>query len=820
MTQHHLPLAGLRVLELASGVAAAYAGRLLAQFGADVVKVEPPEGDTARRVDLIGAGDPDPEASAVFLYLNAAKQSVVLDLATAPGRSRLAALAERADLVLEDTGPERLAALGVRERADLVRVHVSPFGTFGPYRDWKSTSLTMYAIGGQMQLAGEPDGPPMKTYGYQPEYQAGLHAFSAAVTGLFAVARGERAQGVEIATMEVEAAQQESPGPDAWLHGLADRRYGGQASPTWGFYAVKDGYIGLFAMEPNMRQVANAIEFPALVEDPQFSNRAERMAGADVLFAVISAWASEHTRESAFEVGGEARAPIAQVLPVPSLLDWPGLVEKGFWNEVEHPVAGRYRYPGAALTPGEGEVVYGPAPLLGSAPDEPWAAREPRAGLAPPSPRGPLAGIRVVDLTMVWSGPWAASLLADMGADVIKIEGPDNLDPVRPFGERTQDELDGIYSPYLNQYSRGKRGLCLDLKSERGRELVLQLVAQSDLVIENFRAGVLERLGLGYDVLRAVKPDIVLVSMPGYASTGVEKDRAAYGPVVESMAGFVGLGGIEGEPPLFSGVSYSDPVAGTYAAGAAVLGLLHRVRTGRGQRLELSQRDNMINQIGEVTLEYQLSGEVPRRLGNRHPRWAPQGAYRCRDLDHATAPKLSTGEPVWDRWVTLSVTNDAQWQALCRVIDRDDLGADPRFAHEQGRRNGHDEIDAAISAWTANLDCYAAAHDLQAAGVPAGPVLMALDTLTDPHLVAREFLDETDHPRAGKQLLSRPLWRLSETPLHIARAAPLLGQHNDEILGDLLGLGADEIAALADARIIRYGPGPTRDQAPGERARV
>lgn len=808
--ESRLPLAGIRVLEVATGAAAAYAGRLLAQFGADVAKVEPPTGDATRRVDIIGGGESDPEASAVFLYLNAAKRSAVIDLETREGQERLAALADRADLLLEDLGPARLANLGVRERADMVRVHVSPFGTFGPYQDWKSTSLTMYAIGGQMQMAGDPDGPPMKTYGYQPEYQAGLHAFGAAVTGLFAVARGERAQGIEVATMEVEAAQQESNGPDAWWHGLANRRYGSQAAPTWGFYAVRDGYIGVFAMEPNMGQVAKAIDFPALVEDPQFADRSERMESADVLMAVISAWASEHTRESAFAVGGEARAPIAQVLPVPALLDWPGLVEKGFWHEVDHPVAGRYRYPGAALTPGEGDVIYGPAPLLGSAPVEPWPARASAPALRAPSPRGPLDGIRVVDLTMVWSGPWAAALLADMGADVIKIEGPDSLDPVRPFGQRTQDEIDGMYSPYLNQYSRGKRGLCLDLKTEQGRELVLRLVAESDLVIENFRAGVLERLGLGYDVLRSAKPDIVLVSMPGYASTGSEKDRAAYGPVVESMAGFVGLGGIEGDPPLFSGVSYSDPVAGTYAAGAAVLGLLHRERTGRGQRLELSQRDNMINQIGEVTIEYQLTGRAPSRLGNRHPRWAPQGAYRCRDLDHASAPKQSTGEPVWDRWLTLSVTNDAEWHALCRVIGRADLAADGRFSTEAGRRAGHDEIDVAISAWTATQDCYAAARALQAAGVPAAPVLTALDTLTDTHLVAREFLDETDHPRAGKQLLSRPLWRLSETPMHIARPAPLLGQHNEEVLGDLLGVSAADLAALGEARIVATGPGPTR----------
>ena len=816
-------LTGVRVLELAGGIAAAFAGRLLATYGADVVKVEPPKGDAARRYDLTGASDPDPEASALFLYLNAGKRSVTLDAGTAGGRAALASLVGQADVLIEDLGPDALARLGLdwpalhARHPQLTVVSMSPFGSFGPYAGYRATGLVSYAIGGQLYFTGNPDGPPMKTYGFQAEYQAGLHGFSVALLALVDRTRNGRAQRVELAAMELLASQQEEALPTATIHGVATRfRGGNMLSPLWGLYPASDGYVGLFALAPNYPAIAEALDFPELLTDPRFTMRSgEIEGGRDILEAVIRGWCLDHTRAEAYRHGEETGAPITMVLEVPELLRWPPLVEAGFWREVDHPVAGRVIYPGPAITLGEGEGIAARAPLLGEhagAVAAEWAGASRALPVAPAAAsRAPLEGIRILDFTIVWSGPYAAALLADMGAEVIKIEGPGAYDSVRPL-TWIDEKIRALYSPYVCQYNRNKLGFGVDIKSEAGRDLVLQLVARSDVVIENFRAGVIERLGLSYEDLRRANPRIIMLSMPGFTSTGPEASRAAYGPVVEGMSGFVGLGGEEGGPPLFSGLSYSDPVAGTLAAGAMLLALLHRERTGRGQRVELSQRNAMINLLGEAIVEYSLGGRTPPRLGSRHPRWAPQGVYPCRPLNPDAAPlhyDLTTR--LTDRWLALSVTNDDEWAGLCRAIAARGgpaLAGDPRFATAARRQANHDALDDLIAGWTREQDVVEAFHLLQAAGVPAAPVNTAVDHLRDPHLLARGFFEDVDHPRFGWRSFSRPTWLLSETPQHLRTAAPLVGEHNNRVLREVLGLEDDAIAGLRASGVLYDGPAP------------
>jgi len=394
----------------------------------------------------------------------------------------------------------------------------------------------------------------------------------------------------------------------------------------------------------------------------------------------------------------------------------------------------------------------------------------------------PLHGVRVLDLTMAWAGPYATRLLADMGAEVIKIEAVENWDLLRTFtGQPPSMDRGWDKSPYFNHVNRNKYGCALDLSKPRGRDLFLRLAAMSDVVIDNFRAAVMESLGLAYDALREANDQLIVIAMPSHGQSGPEREFVAYGTNAEQLSGLCSLTGYAAGPPQKTGISYGDPVAGTAAAGAIALALWERRRTGRGQYIEVAQREIMTNMIGEYVLAYAMSGRQPDRRGNRHSSMAPHGCYPC------------SGD---DRWLAIACETDAQFAALCRVIGRPALAADERFADVVARYRHQDELDGVIAAWTGGQDRDRAAEALQAAGVPAAPVLSVPDVLADEHLRARGFFELVSHPIAGAWEMEGPHWRMSESPGHVRLPAPAFAEHNDYVFRELLGLSADEVAAL------------------------
>ncbi|HZQ36685.1 MAG TPA: CoA transferase [Dehalococcoidia bacterium] len=433
-------------------------------------------------------------------------------------------------------------------------------------------------------------------------------------------------------------------------------------------------------------------------------------------------------------------------------------------------------------------------------------------GVAREATLPPLYGVRIIDLTMVWAGPYATRLLADAGADVIKIEGVTRPDSIRTSGAMA---LGGVERPfdrvaYFNEYNRNKRGLALDLSRPEGRAALLRLVRVADALIENFRAGVLEGWGLGPERLLAERPDLVIVSMPGFAKRGSERDLAGYGPTIEQLGGLIQLTGYPGDGPEKSGISYGDPIAGTMAAGAMIAALLRRRRTGQGAVVEVSQRDNMLNMIGEAVLDYCMNRRLPERRGNRHRWMAPHGCYPSLPLPEAEGRPLGrAGQPTGvatDRWVTIAVATDAQWQALCRVIGRPDLAEDPRYAQALGRYERQDELDAIIANWTRQRSDDEAMTLLQAAGVPAAAVRTPLAQTRDPHLAERGFYREIEHPVAGRYRVAGPLWNVSSPRPEIVRPAPVFGQHRVEVLGDLAGYDAEALAELEREQVIGDEP--------------
>jgi benzylsuccinate CoA-transferase BbsF subunit len=387
---------------------------------------------------------------------------------------------------------------------------------------------------------------------------------------------------------------------------------------------------------------------------------------------------------------------------------------------------------------------------------------------------------------MMWAGPYATHLLGEMGAEVIKVESPRAWDNVRTlFPVRDPEPWNASF--YFNDYNREKKSLTLDLVQPRGRELFLGLVARADAVIENYRADVLEKLGIGWEALRRARPDVILVSMAGFGKTGADRELVGYGPIVEQMAGLASLTGYGDGVPYKTGISYGDPVAGVAAAGALVLALVQRRRSGRGAWIDLAQREIMAEMLGEAFAAASLRGEDPVHRGNRHPTWAPQGVYPC------------AGE---EQWLALSVRSDAEWRLLAARIGAPELGA---LSLEE-RRVRHDEVDAAIERWTRAQEAQAAQDALQALGVPAARVLDSDSIHWDAHLLAREYWDFMRHPRMQPYPQPAPAWRLVEANPRPRRPAPLFGEHNREILCGLLGVPEAELTALAAAGVIGDAP--------------
>ncbi len=814
-------LDGVRVVDLSEDVAGAFAAKLLAAAGADVVKVEAPGGDPTRHTGP-RVGDA-PDGSVLFAYLNTGKRGVVLDAADAADRDALWRLLLRADLVIESGAPGAWRARGVdfdvlqEARPATVVCSITPFGQDGPRAGWRATALTAAAAGGQMALCGESDQPPLKSAGHQAFYQAGLHGFAASVTALFAARRSGLGDHLDLSIQEVQAASLEGFGPNALVRGTDAERTGNQARAVWGIYPCADGFVGVASMARQTGSVYRCIGRPEMADDPAFANLLAHPEANDVAAALIAEWTTAHTAREIFDESQRHRAPFS-LIPTPrDLLEWEPLRLTGFWHEIDHPVLGRHALPDLPFAIDGARGTWRRAPLIGEHTAEVRA--ELAAGASAPAiaggsattpagapPAMPLAGLRVLDATQVWAGPYAARFLADMGADVIHVEGPTFPDAVRGIG-RGDDPRSFNKAPYFNEYNRNKRGLALDLQRPEGVAIAKRLIAHADVVIENWSVGVAERLGLGWEQLHAINPRLVMVQMPGFSQSPPESERVGFGPTIEQMGGLVALQGYAGGPPHKSGISYGDPTAGIVAAGATALALLRRERTGEGSHVVVAQRDNIIGMVGEFMLAESIGAGYPVRIGNRDADCAPHGVYRARD-DAGRIQADVLGNPLREfneTWLAIAVDSDDAWRALRSVVGDARLD-DPRYEGAEGRRADEDAIDAVLGEWARGLDADEAAARLQAAGVSAMPVLTPLMVTRDAHLAARGAFPSYDHPEAGVQRTMRPVWRLRRRPQPPIRPAPCFGEHNDTILRELGGCDDAEIARLAEAQVITDVP--------------
>jgi len=405
----------------------------------------------------------------------------------------------------------------------------------------------------------------------------------------------------------------------------------------------------------------------------------------------------------------------------------------------------------------------------------------------------PLEGIRVTDLTQVWSGPYVTNLLANLGAEVIKIEAIQRLDPWRGGGAQMDEERYWERSPLWNSVNFDKLGITLNLSQPRGVEIFKKLVKISDVVAENYTPRVMKNFGLDYPVLREANPRIIMISLPGHGSSGPWKDYVGFAFSIEQMAGIPQLTGYPDGPPEMTGTAFSDTIVGVNGLTAVILALLFRRMTGKGQYIDLSQIEATTCLIGDAIIDYTINNRVQPRRGNRHPFMAPHGYYRCK------------GD---DRWVGIAVSSDEEWQRFGKAIGEPPWTKEDRFAACLSRWHNQDELDRLIEGWTIKLDHHEVMNTLQPAGVAAGAVLTSAELLIDPHLKERGTFQMVDRAVVGAHYYPIPTapMKLSRSPVRIRRPAPLVGEHNDYVLGELLGMSKVEIQSLVDEQIIGTTP--------------
>jgi crotonobetainyl-CoA:carnitine CoA-transferase CaiB-like acyl-CoA transferase len=770
-------------MQQGSGIALDYCGKLFADFGADVIKLEPPGGDPLRAMPPILANG----ESGVFAWLNTNKKSVTETPAA------IDALLPGADVLLTNRARDDLAA----RYPGLAMTAVDWFGEHGPYSGFAGTEAVVRALGGLVALTGPAEGPPILATECQQGPIAGLAAFIATASGLYGRDQGARRFSVSIHETAVNVAEYEAA--VAWDAGGSRKRPGinrfGRNYPV-GIYETKQGLIGVTIVTPGQwRGICAMLGMPDLAKEKRFSLNTDRLAASreiDALFQPV--WATK-TAEEWFELALEYKLPMAVVPDMATLLEQDVHRQRGAFVPVR---IGEEAFEAPRLPQfltGTPPLSGGTAPLAG----EDHAIWSVPGLLKPPGQApagsGALQGLRIIDLTMGWAGPTAARHLGELGAEIIKVEACQYPDWWRGTDLRASFIAEQKYEkiPWFQLMNRNKLDVTLDLANPEGVALLKRLVATSHAVIENYSADVLRKLGLDYSVLKDVRPGLVMLSMPAFGSGNAWSDCRAYGSTLEHASGLPTLTGSADHPPVMNQTAYGDPVGGFNAAASLIVALLHQQRTGQGQNIDISQVECMLPLVAPSLIEQSALGTTSPRIGNRHRVYVPHGAFRC------------AGD---DEWVAIAVCDDAQWRAACAVMGRPDLAelsVGERRAHE-------DALEAAVTAWTGGRSAEEAMNLLQAVGVAAGVVRRPGDLHLDPHLVARGFWHRVDRPFIGAHWQSSAAWREGTAAYPIRRPAPTLGQDNAAILTGMLGLDAAELARLAERDIIGTVPKPRRAQ--------
>lgn len=815
-------LTHVRVLDLTDG-GAALAGQMLGDLGADVILIEPPGGVASRRLAPFCDDAPALEASLEFFSVHRGKRSVELDLDNEAGRDRLRVLVSSADVLIDDGPSGRAARAGfdaealARSRPELVHVSVTPFGQLGPKSQWVATDLTITASSVAMWLTGDEDRAPLSCSVPQAFFHAGAEAACGALIALAERRRSGLGQHVDVsAQAAMMIAAQSTLLSHGWNDVQMSRVAGGikVAGRRLRFvYPCADGYVNLTFLFGQPLGLGTSRFFDWMHEEGACSDAQKnedwvaygaKLLGGGVSDAdheaameTISRFMTTKTKAELLSAAFERRLLLVPLSDGLDLHHSKQLAERDYWQALHHPPLERdVVYPGPFAKLARTPIRYrSPPPMLGEHTDAVLGESPPvsiaATGRAPavgePAPGAlPLAGLRVLDFSWVYAGPAVTRVLADYGATVIRLESataPDALRAGVPFKDGEGGwERSGNYA----NVNAGKLNVGLNLRVEPARDVVLRLVDWADVVVENYSPRGMRGFGLDYDTLRARKPDIVMLSTCLNGQTGPERDLAGYGTMGAALAGFGYVTGWPDRPPAAPFMAYTDYVSPRFALAALLAAVDHRDRTGEGQHIDCSQAEASIHNLGAAILDAGVNCRATRRRGNASPHYAPSGVYPVR------------GE---DQWVALAAPDCATFSALA---DEAALGwaDDPRFATPEARLGHMAELDDEIARWTVRHEVADLEVTLQARGVPVHRVSLSADLFADPQLERRGHFVVLDHPVVGRVPYESSRFVLSRTPAQLVRPAPTHGQHNQQVLGELLGYTDDEITELVIAGAI------------------
>ena len=802
------PLSGYLVVDLSSGIAGAYCTRLLADGGATVIKVEPPEGDALRRWTASGEPLPDGRDAPLFSYLAGGKQSVVFGPDGDEAAADLDELLGHAHAVVWSPGPaaDAVGASAPRSllsaRPHLAVAAITPFGLDGPWRDKPATEFTLQAwSGGIVGLGrGAPDRAPVHVGGQVGEWLSGAYTAVGIQAALAAARAAGAGQLIDLSMLEV-AVMCMTYYPVTFFETLHRPWRSERSLFVPGVAAAKDGLVAL-----GCGTAQQWFDLCAMVGHPEWIDRTPPVRLGELTHRhgpELREWIADHTVADIRELATAFRVPNAPVSSGATVTELEHFRERGVFRrnptgEFLQP-AGPYRLSPDVLLPPR------PAPRVGQHSGT-WreAAAAARQSRQAPGPCGsaagtqlPYAGLRVLDLTAFWAGPSATHILAMLGAEVIHVESTTRPDGARMIaGIPVTEDQWWEKCPIFRALNTNKKSVTVDFQTERGLELLKQLIASSDVLVENYTPRVLDQIGLDYEGVRSLRPDIVMVRMPGFGLTGPMRETPAFAYVIEDAAGLTWLTGYPDDNPV-EPYSVGDPNAGLHALNGLLLALEHRRRTGEGVLVEAAMVEAAVSIAAAQPIEFSAFGALLQRDGNRGPLAAPQNLYRSADTDEFGRV---------DAWVAVAVATDEQWSALAAALGHPAWTADPELSAAAGRRARHDAIDEHLAAWCAQRSRDEIVEALWGAGVPVAKVLQPHRQAELPPLLARGFFEVTGHPAGPPARQSTIPMRLSGGPARFhRRPAPLLGEHNHEVLSQL-GVDAAELADLEAAGIIGHAP--------------
>jgi crotonobetainyl-CoA:carnitine CoA-transferase CaiB-like acyl-CoA transferase len=771
-----MTLRGMRVVDLTGGLAGAYCTKLLADAGADVVVVERSDPGTTRW----------PETPGLFDFLHTSKRSVHW--------GHEAPLVTTADVVVAGLDWDVPAA--GRAAPGQVIVTISPFGSTGPWVDRPATEFTLQATCGSTGGRGFPGETPLATGGHLGEWLAGTYAAVGAVAGWWRATHTGQGDHVDVALLDCMAvAMVTFPSVFAEFAASCGRPPMGAATRKVEVPSIEPTADGWVNFTTNSAQqfadFALLIGHPELSEDERYARMTQRFAHREEFWAMTRSYTRPRTSATVLEEAGLLRIPVAPVLDGSTVLEFEQFVARGVF--VDHP-SGRFRQPRVPYRLHDVMAEpFGPVPEPGAHNGTvDWAPRPPVVPTVDVTL--PLAGVRVVDLTAWWAGPCATNALACLGADVIKVESVTRPDLMRFSSTKTPgDPQWWEWGPLAHAANTNKRGITIDLSRPEGRDVALRLFETADLVFENFTPRVMAQFGLEWDDLHAINERLCLVRMPAFGLDGPWRDRPGFAQTMESLTGMAALTGWPGESPVLVGGA-GDPIAGLHATFASLVALCARAESGHGYLVEATMVEAALNAAAGSTIAAQLTGEVPRRLGNRSRRGSvPQGVY----------PGAGS-----DEWVAVEIEDDGQWARLCdvvgwpsadgaadRVLARADLATGPaRLARENA-------LDRWLSMTISGWDAGDLVRRLVGAGVPAAVAIPPPQVAANPQLDHRGLFEVEDHPVTGRHRMPGLPFSMASVDHWLRTASPLLGQHNDEVLGEL-GLDAAARHTLRQLGII------------------